>query len=290
MSSEGNIILMPEPFQKLYSGLIKHLESIEQEHQSSVNRLKSCAIIAKKTADNLREYVLAHPFKSEDEEIQFFRSTKPQFYCHLIYFLKIYSIELCRPVGSEQDIEEFLQKELKAIRVFFDNNAGFYKYYRSGSSSLDSTYFLRSKKDDEINPESLYPDADPLFSTRGDHQVAKILANEMLSFYLKNSLERQLNKAVQGPIALNSGNPLKWTAPKAALIEIIYSLQSYGAFNNGAADIKEIASYLQEVFHVELGNYYHSFLEIRLRKKSRTLFLDELTEKLIQRMNEADEN
>jgi hypothetical protein len=41
---------------------------------------------------------------------------------------------------------------------------------------------------------------------------------------------------------------------------------------------------------VELGNYYNSFQEMRLRKKSRTTFLDQLTEKLVQRMNEADEN
>jgi hypothetical protein len=88
-------------------------------------------LLAKKAAEFLREYVLAHPFKIEEEEIQFFKIIKPRFYCHLLYFLKIYSIELCRPVGSDQDIKDFFQMELKANKVFFEDILRFYEYYRS---------------------------------------------------------------------------------------------------------------------------------------------------------------
>jgi hypothetical protein len=117
----------------------------------------------------------------------------------------------------------------------------------------------------------------------------KLLANEMFAVHIKECVEKILNEQGQKIFIRPASKPMKWTAPKAALIEIIYSLQSYGAFNNGSADVKEVATYLQEVFHVELGNYYNSFQEIRLRKKSRTVFLDQLTEKLLQRMDEADE-
>jgi len=280
---------MPEPFEALYAGLLEQLENIEQEVQKVGNRIKSCVLIVKEVTDKLREYVLSNAFDSENEEIQFFKNIKPQFFCHLHYFLKIYSIELSLPVGNDHDIQNFLELELKAIKAFFDANLGFYKYYRSGSTSLDSAYYLRYKRERELSLEGFYPDIDHSFSTEGDRQVSKILANQMLAVYLKDSLEKHLNKARQPSLAQKYPKSMKWTAPKAALIEIIYSLQSYGAFNNGAAGIKEVATYLQEVFQVELGNYYNCFQEIRLRKKSRTVFLDQLTEKLIQRMDEVDE-
>lgn len=82
---------------------------------------------------------------------------------------------------------------------------------------------------------------------------------------------------------------LQWTAPKTALIELIYGLQAAGACNNGAADIKQITSFFESVFGLELGNVYNVFQEMRLRKKNRTVFLDNLRDRVVQRMDEADE-
>jgi hypothetical protein len=83
--------------------------------------------------------------------------------------------------------------------------------------------------------------------------------------------------------------PFQWTGSKAALIELIYALQSGGVLNNGMASIKEIAENFEKIFQVELGNYYHCFNEIRLRKKNRTALLDHLREKVLQKMDGLDE-
>ena len=45
--------------------------------------------------------------------------------------------------------------------------------------------------------------------------------------------------------------------------------------------------YFENVFNIDLGNPYHTYLEIRGRG-NRTQFLDELKEKLIRKMDEDD--
>lgn len=79
---------------------------------------------------------------------------------------------------------------------------------------------------------------------------------------------------------------LKWTGTKSALIELIYALQSVDAVNNGKADIKQIADSFEHLFNISLGNYYRQFQEIRLRKNGKTNFLDDMREKLIQRLDD----
>jgi RteC protein len=83
--------------------------------------------------------------------------------------------------------------------------------------------------------------------------------------------------------------PFQWTASKANLIELIYALQSAGVFNNGLIGIKKIAETFEKLFQIDLGNYYHVFNEMRLRKKNRTTLLDHLKEKIIQKMDTMDE-
>lgn len=82
---------------------------------------------------------------------------------------------------------------------------------------------------------------------------------------------------------------LFWTGSKTDLIELIYALQSSGVVNSGTADIKELAAVCEQIFNIELGNYYHTFIEIRSRKCNNTKFLDKMKESLLKRIAELDE-
>ncbi|MES1220841.1 MAG: RteC domain-containing protein [Bacteroidota bacterium] len=115
-------------------------------------------------------------------------------------------------------------------------------------------------------------------STIQDGRHAKIIAKEV-KIYIQHPEPRSPSPSAS----------LKWTGPKVALIEMIYALQSSGVFQNGAADIKQVTAFFESVCGVELGNVYNSFQEMRLRKKNRAVFLDLLRDRLIQRMDEADE-
>ena len=58
--------------------------------------------------------------------------------------------------------------------------------------------------------------------------------------------------------------------------------------NNGNADIKEIMTYIEASFKIDLGDYYRTYLAIRERKKDKTSFLTNLINKLLQKMDEDD--
>lgn len=51
----------------------------------------------------LRDFITNYTFKSEAEEIEFFKVIKPRLYHRLIYYRKVYNIEMNRPVGVEFD-------------------------------------------------------------------------------------------------------------------------------------------------------------------------------------------
>ena len=86
-----------------------------------------------------------------------------------------------------------------------------------------------------------------------------------------------------------SDNSLKWTASKTALTELIYALYCHRVFNNGNTDIKLIARTFEDAFNIELGDFYHTFMELKARKINRTKFLDSLSKVLIKKMDEEDE-
>lgn len=128
---------------------------------------------------------------------------------------------------------------------------------------------------------------DHRFSTSHGYIVAKILANDLIEVFLEDqlhSIDRDENRIAKIP-----QSNLHWTGSKTALIELIYSLYADGSINNSTADIKLIAATFEKMLNIELGDYYRNFMAIRIRKKGRTQFLEQLQEKLIQYMDAQDE-
>ena len=171
---------------------------------------------------------------------------------------------------------------MNKLKKFFDNNIDFYKYYRSGNSFLDENFFIRGKHDIRLWLDTFYFEADHHFCTSHDYKVAKIIANDLIQVYLEDQLTNNHKKAP-------NNSSLNWTASKTALTELIYALYEQGVFNNGNTDIKLIAKTFESVFNIDLGDFYHTFMELKARKINRTKFLDSLCEALIKKMDEQDE-
>ena len=236
----------------------------------------------------LKNLVSEYTFGNETEEIHFFKETKPQLFCKLIYYRKIYNIESIRPNGSDHAQINYIERELDSLKIFFDRNIDFYKHYRSGSTHLDKHYFLRGKPDIQMTVDSFYFERDPKFSTACDFKVAKILANELLRIYLNEELLK-LKQAQYPQSDLPTFPKTKetWTGSKTDLVELIYALCETESFGFGKITRKRLAGYFESVFNVDLGDVYRTYLEIRERN-NRTRFLDELKEKLIKKMDEDD--
>lgn len=239
--------------------------------------------------EELREFIHQYTFQDANEEIVFFKNTKPFILSKLIYFNDIYLLELRKPNGSKEVLREYYKKKQTAITEFCNANLDFYQYYRSKATHLDKYYFLREHENYKLCHNCGMFDKDPLFSTCCDHRVAKMLAYDMLEIYLQQRLQNiEKQEVIEYSRASLPDNPFRWTAPKVAAIELGYSIYAAGVLNNGNADIKEIMTYIEASFKIDLGDYYRTYLAMRDRKRDRTPFLNSLIQKLLRKMDEDD--
>ena len=256
-------------------------ESLEMDDWESI---KKNVTSTRRIVAELRRLMEAHEFQSESEEIIFFKRIKPLFSGSLKYWEQLLELYLHRPVGEAKGLQKYYKKRLKTLKAFYERHTGFYEYLRGNDEHLDNMYFLRSGRPFEESAISM--DLNPKFSTLKDGLVGDIYANDQLEHYLHRLLSLPLKiplRGTEGPANL------KWTGSRAGLVELIYALQSGGVYNNGQIGIKELADSFQHLFQVDLGNYYHVFNELRLRKKNRTVLLDHLRERVIRKMDTMDE-
>ena len=267
------------------------IHSIDLEEDTMFNKSKKIISLLEIDFNELKSHISEYSFNNETEEIQFFKETKPQISSRLLYYNGICKFEKNRPIGSDTVQKEFTLKQLDVLKDFFDKNIEFYRYYRTHRTDLDNHYFLRSQSDIETYFDNFYFERDRKFSTGFDLKVASILANDMLSNYLNAEL---IKEALPNNQQFDNTNiqkiKAKWTGSKVALIELIYAFHTSKCINNGESDLKKMTSYVENLFDIDLGDVYRVFLEIRNRKGSRVLCLDDLRNKLIARMDEVDNN
>lgn len=269
--------------------LNEQLNFIDLEIDNSIAKCEKAIEVILASIANLKKYTSKNIFKTDTEEIHFFKEIKPQFTSKLIYYNMVYKIEMKRPNGGNRVLKKYFYNELQKLKAFFDNELEFYQYYRSGSTYLDYKYFQRGKFDIKLALDNYYFETDITFSTSHDFKVAQILANDLIQLYLENQLLMIENKDNSEKSQRKPNIKLMWTSSKVALTELLYALQSEGVFNNGAADLKDIAEYFEQVFEIDLGQYRRVFLEIRARKNDRTKFISSLNETLLKRMDNADD-
>lgn len=233
----------------------------------------------------MKDFIIGYKFQDDAEEIYFFKHIKPELCSHLIYHRKVYNIEMNRPVGSIEAQQAYLLRELDQIHSFQQKRQDFYRYLRSGATNLDGVYFMRGKTDMELYLESFYYERDPLFSTNCDFKVARIMANEMLQGFLQMELESLENRQLKSGNIDLSNIRLSWEIKKTYLIELLYALDTVGAF--GKLTLHRLVAFVERLFGVELGNVSSAFSEMKSRNNP-TPFLDEMKDKLLLRMNRKD--
>ena len=242
-----------------------------------------------RSLEDMRTYIVNHPFSNKEEEIYFFKHIKPEVLSRLLYFTEIYNTEMRKPHGSIEVLKKYYNDRLDELTSYFESNLDFYQYYRSKATHLDSHYFVRGHIDFKLCPNCVPYDRDPEFSTCYDHKAAQILANDMLCIYLNKKLHGVDKQVI---IAKSRSflpeHPFQWTATKIAAVELGYAIYAAGILNNGQADIKEIMTFMEASFQIDLGDYYRTYITMKDRKKDRTSFLNSLIKSLLKKMDEDD--
>ncbi|WP_421812457.1 RteC domain-containing protein [Flagellimonas sp.] len=277
-------------YQKLLSEFEGQLEALESGNGDILYKAEKGIVLVERCIRKLQKQIVGQDFETQADEIYFFKHVKPQIFSKLIYYIRLFSIESKRPRGKDVSQIKYLQQQIDKLQTFFNENLEFYNYYRRGAMSMDEQYFVRGNRDLRMPLESFHFLIDDQFSTCQDGTVATIMAYDMLIVYLRkevddlnNNMEPTKNTPMEKP------SKLFWTGSKTDLIELLYALHTSKSINGGTVDIKEMASHFEYFYNVDLGNYYHTFIDIRSRKSSRTRFLDRLIEMLNQRMESLEE-
>lgn len=258
------------------------IENIEYSNSNILKKSLEASHILATVFDRLKNFILSYHFQDEAEEILFFKETKPKFCYRLIYYRKLYNIEINRPVAGTCTQKEYLYEELEAINKYTNKRLDFVRYYRSGSTHLDSLYFLRGRVDTEQYLETFYYELDPNFSTNCDFKVAKIMANDMLSAYLMQEIELLNDNGMKFGTFNFPATKKTWMGNKAELQEQIFSWDSAGMF--GDVPLTQLYDYIQNVFNIQLdSNLSRTLGDLKIRNNP-TPFLDKLKDALLRRM------
>ena len=294
----GFILLTFKPRLNLEKDLLKIIEDfkneileIEESNVNDFNVVEKGITISRKYLQKLRLCIRDNNFKNKENEITFFKKHKPYVYSRLKFYAKLYNFLINRPAGTIQSQQIFIDEEIQKLQESNRRNIDFIKYYREESTVLDEFYFIRGKDKISLVSDTSHFYTDAEFSTSHDNAIAKIMAYDLLINHYVQELSylRDQSYGISNKLnTLANGERLGWTASKTDLIELIYALQASGAIKSGTAGIKEMASACENIFDLNLGNVYRTFLEIRERKLDQTKFIDRLKATLLRRMEETD--
>jgi|SRR5690554_1415498 len=236
---------------------------------------------------SVKDCVIKEDFRSDMEEIDFFRNIKPQILGKLIYYNKLYRIETTCPVSNGKMYYSYFSAQLANLKKEYMAhicNSDFYRYYRSGRTDRDHMYFKRGNINYHDGLNSIVFEIDPEFSTFYDYKAARIISNELLYTYLSTKISPDENPDLivqkQG-----SSKDIFWTESKNALIELIYALYASTAISHGKIGIRKISLMFQILFGISVGDVHHAFHRMKTRSGSRTAFLDQLKNSLEEYMD-----
>lgn len=276
-------------FEILLQELHSNLKEIKVKNSGIVTQANLSIVACRRALSQMSQTISSTCFINEEDEINFFKKIKTQPLSQLVYFSEIRSMEIQYPKGNRQVQSKYLVRKIKKANKFFDYNIEFIQYVKDKKTHYDSLYYTRKNYNSlNVTDTKTYYRA-PEFSTSHDILLGKVKGFDLWVNYLQNRLYNLENPNTVNLHKIHKKSRLKWTSSKVALTELIYALHSSGAINSGAADIREIASIAQKIFNVELGDYYHAYLEIKMRKSGRTKFIDRLRDSLEKRIEESED-
>jgi hypothetical protein len=277
----------------ILTSLDSDLNAIHEQEKNILAISKKAIIKIRECCKELSMLTLKYEFKNKEEEIYFFKILKSAFYSKLIYYTDIFNIESQKPNGGEKIKKKYIKEHLYKISEHFNVHRSLYQYFRTDQSDWDDRYFTLIKRfENKYDPLGNIVQCDDDYSSTHDMLFAKIMANDLLEVYLIRELEKLNGIKTPEPTIpieiLKSKRKLKWTASKSALTELVYAIVCSKSINDGNVDIKEVMEFVESIFGIDTGDFYRTYVELRLRTK-RTKYLDNLVVSLTEKMDNDDE-
>lgn len=268
-------------------------KNLTQQNISNQELLKEKIKISKRLLHELRLHIRVNNFSTQEDEIHFFKHVKPKLCGEIKYYRSQLSFIIEKPNATICVQQEYIKAALKKLESKKKKNIIFYKYYKNSENLLDDKYFVRT--DGQFDLFSSNDDfcLDPEFNTTHDMLAFEVITYDLLTqFYITelDILKREDISCPDNKQEKTIKKPSKqWTASKADLVELIYALHHSRAIENGNTEIKELASFIEEIFNIKLGDVYRTFNDVRSRKINQTKFIDKLKNSLVEHLVIRDE-
>ena len=275
-------------FRFLTEQLKKELDDIRLQNESILKRANRSIDLCRDSLSTLKKEVSTCGFKSIQEEIHFFKITKQIPLVELIYFSEIHSFEIQFPRIDLKSQLKSIKKKSKKLNRFFLYNLDFGRYIESGQTHFDKEYYTRDYLNGYHITLSKFYFQDPEFCTARDMLLGKYKAYKALTKYLAEKQNRLKNGLNGDEIPLYKIEKMHWPFSNTDYVELIYALHAKGLGAKNNLSIVKISDYISQIFDVEPKEIYKTFQDIKYRKKSRTIFLDELSTSLLSEMDKSE--
>ena len=275
---------LPTTWEALKLDLEDRLAMLQTEEPKVLKMATKAILVCTEMIQVLQGRLLDYAF-SPGEEIQFYKDIKPFFLCRLIFYNRLYELEIQRTAVGSTGTEKLLLKTLDDLAEVCERHRFIHRYLKSGATYLDDKLFFHPTAQSAVALFGVDFPSECGFPACYDHVVAHLLAVDLLRTYVEQALEDGRVAGVNVP-----GLPrITWTDSKTALIELVYALHAAGVFNNGKIDLKDVIEFVETSFHIDLGHYPRTFQEILSRKTGYTNALDRYRDKLLLRIQKIEE-
>jgi hypothetical protein len=261
-----------------FNELKNKLNQVNPAKTDLLQRTEKSIMLIKDATSELEFLIRENGFRSQQDEIHFFRHIKPEINSLGIAYTIIQIVESQRPTSSKEGFQKLIEQKLEFVRAHYVDFPEFISYYNSSSTIKDDIFFLRTN----VTKQNMFPQPfDAKYSTGYDLIAAYALAYKFLANHFQQST---------GNGSDDLPDPkMQWTKQKVAFGELLYALKNIKAINNGNTELSVMSRSLGKLLNIEIGDPYKTFNEIRSRKEDRLRFLKQMIFELEMKMDELDE-
>ena len=164
-----------------YDLMLAELNQVKGKGNAIERRFPICLTYWSALQDKVSQY----DFKSEEEEITFFKIIKPKFVAQLIYCSLLYYASLfAQSVNDVAKLERFWAHEDNRLKKFKEEHFQFWNYYVSSHTHSDTEWFTRRNNHHPYIRITPAYDFEPRASSSHDVLVSNLLALQLYNLYV----------------------------------------------------------------------------------------------------------
>jgi|GEM_PF-5072939 hypothetical protein len=175
---------MNEKWKELYGGLCDDTDHIQRSGAPGTAQTESLFKSCLSYWGQCKALVQAEGFDNDMDEIDFFKSIKPQFTGQLECYMLVYQHQLFCPVGDAAEIAAFTDNERRKITRFRVAHQSFIRYYTEGQTDQDEAWFLRRHRPADPDPYLRVFDRDNNLLTAADWKLTVLAGNACYEQFL----------------------------------------------------------------------------------------------------------